>query len=69
MLSITRSQSISGRASVMAIFIGVINNSGQVSACGDACGGCLMHPEQHLALFDCMAASEREYEDFILSEW
>jgi hypothetical protein len=34
----------------MAIFIGIENNSGQVSVCGDAYRGSTMLLRQHLAL-------------------
>ena len=41
---------ITGRASVMAIFNGT-EKLGQVSVCGDAYRGCVMHLRQHLAHF------------------
>jgi hypothetical protein len=40
---------VTGRASVNGYFYWK-KNRGQVSVCGDACGGCISHLRQHLAL-------------------
>lgn len=58
-------KSISGRASDMAIFIGMKNNiRGQVSVCGDAYRGSVVLLRQHLALFVYVALSFNIYKDF-----